>query len=527
MPPLQGDGVAKSRPPSPATASNEETVARARRYRPWRFFLLAIVPFAALVAAQWKVPPAATAGDYAQYLLHAQALADGRPYGDIGYIVTPLNPLIGPAAQPPVWPMILAPIVSAFGVQGDGPRIVSLLIMFAFLATVFRYFVRREELVVGVAITAMLGIGMERSYLLAAPLSDPLFLLITWLTLSAADADRVWTWPRIALIVSLAVLAAGTRVSGVALLPAIVLASLFRSPAERRRILIVAVAGGIALTAALLVAGDYIPFWRQLLRPPEVLLHRVQRQVFSYRFAFFESLLYPSSVNLVNDVYHISAAGVALMGAGRMIRGYAKTAVGAFAVCYVALLLISPVMDTRYTWPLWPLILCASALGLLRVLSFLRLPRRALSPIVGLLALAIAAFSALGAAGRARPTSLLDHPAAVELFAWVEAAPSKGSMRVLFFNPRVFTLQTGVPAMGPFIADEIRTQRELERLRINTVIFGSLGLKMPSQQRLFESTAWLRRSWPLAFENNEFMVYLRPDSIPSAQPPVTTKGQGS
>lgn len=525
MPTLQRPPAFQSRIASPAPVSRGDSVGRVRfssgGYRPWLFFVLATVPFAALVAAQWRIPPAAIAGDYAQYLLHAQAIADGRPYGDIGYIATRFNPLIGPAAQPPVWPVMLAPIVAAFGVHGDAPRVFSLLIMFAFLATVFRYCVRREEPVVAFAIVAMLGIGMERSYLLAGPLSDPPFLLIVWLTLSAADAEKEWTWPRIAVLASLALLATGTRVSGVALLPALALASLSRSPAERRRVFILAVVGGLALITVLVLAGDHIPFWRQLVRPPEVLLQRVQRHVLAYRFAVFEALLYPFSTDVANDVYHVVSGGVTLLGAGRMIRRYRKTAVGAFTACYVGLLLISPVIDTRYTWPLWPLVLCALALGLQYLLTVARSPVHVISPAVGILVLAIAAVSSFGAASRPKPVTLLDHPATLELFAWMDEAPAKGSMRALFFNPRVLTLHTGIPAMGPFNTDPSRTRSELDRLRINAVIFGSLGLEMPGQERLLESTAWLRDSWVLAFENSAFSVYVRPDSIQSTRPRVT------
>lgn len=525
MPTLQRHAAVQSQIAPPTPVSNGDRLGRAQsgagHARPWLFFVLAILPFAGLVAAQWRIPPSAIAGDYAQYLLHAQAIAEGRPYSDIGYIATRFNPLIGPAAQPPVWPVMLAPIVGAFGVHGDAPRVFSLLIMFAFLATVFRYFVRREELVVAIAIVAVLGIGMERSYLLAGPLSDPPFLLIVWLALSAADANSEWTWPRIAVLASLAVLATGTRVSGVALLPALVLASLSRSPAERRRVLMLAGVGALALIALLVLAGDQIPFWRQLVRPPEVLLQRVQRHVLGYRFAVFEALLYPFPADRANDVYHVVSAGVALIGAIRMVRRYRTTAAGAFTACYIGLLLVSPVMDTRYTWPLWPLALCAFAVGLRYVLSVTRFPVRLIAPGVGMLVFAIAAWSAFGAASRPKPVTLLDNPATVELFAWMDAAPAKRSMRALFFNPRVLTLHTGIPAMGPFNADAPRTASELDRLRINTVIFGSLGLDMPGQERLLESTAWLRDSWVLAFENSAFSVYVRRDSMLSSRSRVT------
>ena len=65
--------------------------------------LAALIPFAAVNSARWSDPPSAVEGDYAHYLLHAKALAEGRSYSDIGYIYTPLN-LVGPRLQPPGWP---------------------------------------------------------------------------------------------------------------------------------------------------------------------------------------------------------------------------------------------------------------------------------------------------------------------------------------------------------------------------------------------------------------------------------------
>jgi hypothetical protein len=72
----------------------------------------ALLPFAAIVLARWSQPPAATDGDYAHYLLHAKAIAESRPYTDIGYIYTRMN-LVGPELQPPGWPLVLAPFVAA------------------------------------------------------------------------------------------------------------------------------------------------------------------------------------------------------------------------------------------------------------------------------------------------------------------------------------------------------------------------------------------------------------------------------
>ncbi|MFN8580271.1 MAG: hypothetical protein U0163_04745 [Gemmatimonadaceae bacterium] len=61
-------------------------------------YLAALVPFIALAVHQWNFLPRLSDGDYAQYILHAKALAEGRRYTDTGYIFTPFSFL---SARPP------------------------------------------------------------------------------------------------------------------------------------------------------------------------------------------------------------------------------------------------------------------------------------------------------------------------------------------------------------------------------------------------------------------------------------------
>jgi hypothetical protein len=52
--------------------------------------------------------------DWAQYIMHARAIAQGRAYSDIGYVWSIYAPLIGPPAYPP-GTFVLAPFFLAFG----------------------------------------------------------------------------------------------------------------------------------------------------------------------------------------------------------------------------------------------------------------------------------------------------------------------------------------------------------------------------------------------------------------------------
>lgn len=54
-------------------------------------------------------------GDYAQYIHHAQNIADGKPYSLTGYIYNPENKWIGPPSYSPGFPLLLAPVIAVFG----------------------------------------------------------------------------------------------------------------------------------------------------------------------------------------------------------------------------------------------------------------------------------------------------------------------------------------------------------------------------------------------------------------------------
>src|SRR5262245_1927550 len=53
--------------------------------------------------------------DQGQYLSHARALLEGRPYGDIGFIYTNYNNFIGPVVEPPGLPVLIAPALAISG----------------------------------------------------------------------------------------------------------------------------------------------------------------------------------------------------------------------------------------------------------------------------------------------------------------------------------------------------------------------------------------------------------------------------
>src|ERR1700730_12353882 len=72
--------------------------------------------------------------DFALYIHHAKNLADGRPYGETGYIYNPHKPDLGPPEYPPMFPLVLAVIYKMMGLNLSAMKVVETVL---FLAALF------------------------------------------------------------------------------------------------------------------------------------------------------------------------------------------------------------------------------------------------------------------------------------------------------------------------------------------------------------------------------------------------------
>lgn len=498
------------------------------RRQTWWWMVAALMPLAAVVAMSWGDPPASSDGDYAQYLLHAKALAEGRPYSDIGYIYTDMN-LVGPRNQPPGWPVVLAPLVAAFGVHSPAIRLLVVALLCGFAITAGFFATRRYGAAGGVLVASCVPLALETERATGSALSDPLFCLLVWAVLLLVDSPGS---PRRAIAaVLLAGAALSVRVAGVGLVGALVLHVILRRRHTTWRtmgpvVALVAVAGVLGVLAA-----DHVPFLQRFLRELPGLSSIDLAFALTYKNALSSATLYPFASDLANDGYHVLVGIPLAVGIVRYAYLRAGSIDWCFTLVYTLLLLASPVREPRYAWPLTPVILMCLIEGVSWLGSRFvpAATRPTLSRLAGAGMAVVVVLAGLQLARRPAPHSLMKDPDAQALFTWVRDQQERLgiTMRILFPNPRVLTLETGASAMGVPFGVETDVLQELSAHRISHVVLPAV-FSRESERRLAAVMNTSPERFPRVYQNASYDVrrfLIVRDSAGGGLPPASFPAQ--
>ncbi len=469
----------------------------------WRW-AVALLPFALLAAWHGRLGPPLEAGDYAQYLLHARAILEGRSYADIGFLYTPLNAYIGPVAEPPALPVALVPILATVGAR---PWVLSLLMAASgliFLLLAGRYLAERDGVPLAVASVVMSGVALQLSHAGTSVTPDLPFCACLWAVFLLADTSSRPS--RVGWLVLWGALAILFRVAGVALVPAMVLFWFLRRQERTRRLAaIVWAAVFLAMIVALPITSAV---GSQFTLDLGTMLKHVGTNLYTYHLGLAQSHLYPFPGNLPNDAYHVVSFALLAWGAAIWIRREWRSFLACFIVAYLGMLIVTPTRAPRYLWPLYPLFALWMLLGLERLVIRLRpawSSRLRERWVLGA-AIALALAATIDHVRRPHPPGLEARGDARALFSRLAALDEP--VRVAFFKPRVLTWKTRIPAMGTFVAEPADAWGELERLRITYAVVGDLGISP-------EKDAALRRALAAApsgrvtsvYENRSFEVF--------------------
>jgi hypothetical protein len=232
-----------------------------------------------------------------------------------------------------------------------------------------------------------------------------------------------------------------------------------------------------------------------------------------YPFAVLDLFLYPFPWDHANDVYHLGLALLTVVGAASWLPPNRWRFSVLFAVFYLGMLVVLPMQDTRYLMPLAPLVLYWSALGIAKMAATLaRLTRRALVPPaaerIALVTLTVIVLAALTKQiAEPPPLPLMETPGVRPLFSRLRATRDSSAIRVLFMNPRVLTWETGIPAMGFFLANPDTTLAELRAKRITHVVVGDVDTDPKRARSIRSAVATRPDAFRRLYAEGVFTVY--------------------
>ena len=237
--------------PSSSLASLEAPPRVAPRGRPpaWAALALLLVVIAAFHLLTLRGGIKFSNGDTPMYIRHAKNLVEGRPYAEVGYVQNPRYAM-HPQAYPPGYPLLLAPVYAAFGMNETAMKVEVVLFFVAALGVMGALCWNALPLPYLLGLVAAIGFHpflWEWKNMIMSDFPFLFFVLLSLLAYQRAHAaggrgQKALAWA--ALAGASACAAILTRMIGVALLPSLLLFDLVRFRRLSRPLLVAACVGG-------------------------------------------------------------------------------------------------------------------------------------------------------------------------------------------------------------------------------------------------------------------------------------------
>lgn len=421
--------------------------------------------------------------DATQYVLHAENIAEGRPYAATGYIQN-AGRQMAPVAYPPGYPLLLAPVVGAFGSERVPLAIVQILCLLAGAGFFWLLYHRDLRPASGIALVVLIGLNPFLWRMVNRAYSDLPFFAAAGLGLAlvhrfaaegASGQDgqgrsamgRLYGWAALAgLACGVAIL---VRILGVALLPAVAWAAVGAGWRRRLGPVALALALAVALPVTVLEAVDWMDGaqivegdragggYEQFLdvdEGPLASLAEIPRQALARAvdYARMDREVLWNPLSTARGVHlPLRLAAVVLLLVGVAVRLRRPQPVDVYGAAYLAALLPWSFGQPRYLIPLVPVVYALVLTGgetvwtrARRAKRLVRLGAAAVLAGVAVLLVGFVGQGVVGAAGRLGrgPVAPPDDGSALVL----AHAPS-GAVLMTARDPRPYVFATRRPAM--------------------------------------------------------------------------------
>jgi len=473
------------------------------RYAPW---VLALLPFLVLAVRYWNAGAGPFVDDPGIYLLHAQALADGRAYADTGYISSQF--VFAPALQPPGLPVLLAVVLLAFGgYNAVAVKMTMILMALPILVVPGYYFSRKYGVVLGASVTALLGI--QYAWRAHFTLSDLGFAGIFWLLIALLDIveDREFGWWRVGALLVLGTWAMSFRFVGAALIPAIGLYALINLGLRGRKALVPPLIWSVGGVSAATLLG----VWGEVFRPIG-LFHGEYYGYFVRRFweDFVEGgvaafvTIFPTDP--LDDIYRGTFLILSCVGILVWIGKNWRTGAFILSVSYLGALLSTWARSERYLFPLHPFLLFGLFWSIRMIFLRVRPDWSRVRADRGVLAVVVL-MSGLAMVEAFRSPRLLDpavQPDAQEVFAHLREEAQEVDVRVTASFARTLIWETGFPAMELIPQRPAQALPELTSKGITHVVWDPSHPASRAARRTIEESGC---RFELQLVNDTYRVY--------------------
>lgn len=460
--------------------------------------------------------------DFAMYILHARNIAEGIAYDNTGYIFNPDAAVVGPGAYPPVFPILLSPILATLGLNLTAMK---LTVMAMFLVSlVILSLVWRDRLPTGYLLAAIALVGFNPYFWFFKNnvLSDIPFLpflyasfLLVNRTYDAADSPGQRSGQTLAALGTglLIYLAYGTRTIGLVLIPILFVFDILRS----RRITAFPIMASAAFSSLALGQAVYFHhsaknFAALLTFEPALIPRYLSSLVYSFHTLFDNGYITSVAKGLFAPVLVMAIIGYLTTLRERVGVGEI------FVPVYVLALLPWPFdpQGLRYSIPLIPLFMLYAYKGIWRVSLYGRESVRSLALAALSLAIALSYVGKYTTVDYGPIGSGVYKPESVDLFAHVRQSSSERDV-FIFEKPKALALFTGRRAAAPPGApDEGHLWKYIREIRATHLIVPANDTVLP------DSTVHLRRFADNArgrleevYTNRDFRMY-RIQSLPEA-----------